>query len=186
MTRYAALAAIGLFVLAGPAAAQPPAPPAGMAGMHGPAGMPGMPGMPDPAAMKARMAEHMAQMDKDMHTILRLRPEQETAWRAFRDAMHPQDMPAMKMAAPKAPQTTPQRLDEMNRMAAERQARHAKMEAAVRAFYAALSPDQQAVFDALHRMHGPGMMMHGPGGGGRMGQQMMMMHGGPGDDAPHD
>lgn len=183
MTRYAALAAIGLFVLAGPAAAQPPAPPAGMGGMHGAAGMPGM---PDPAAMKARMAEHMAQMDKDMHTILRLRPDQETAWRALRDAMHPQDMPAMTMAAPKMAQTTPQRLDEMNRMAAERQARHAKMEAATRAFYAALSPEQQAVFDALHRMHGPGMMMHGPGGGGMMGQQMMMMHGGPGGDGPHD
>lgn len=182
MTRYAALAAIGLFVLAGPAAAQPPGPPPPV-GMHGM--MPGMAGMPDPAAMKARMAEHMAQMDKDMHTILRLRPDQETAWRAFRDAMHPQDMPAMKMAAPNAPQTTPQRLDEMNRMAAERQARHAKMEAATRAFYAALSPEQQAVFDALHRMHGPGMMMHGPGGGGMMGQQMMMMHGGPGD-GPHD
>lgn len=182
MTRYAALAAIGLFVLAGPAAAQPPGPPP-PGGMHGM--MPGMAGMPDPAAMKARMAEHMAQMDKDMHTILRLRPDQETAWRAFRDAMHPQDMPAMKMAAPMTPQTTPQRLDEMNRMAAERQARHAKMEAATRAFYAALSPEQQAVFDALHRMHGPGMMMHGPGGGGMMGQQMMMMHGGPGD-GPHD
>lgn len=177
MTRYAALAAIGLFVLAGPAAAQPPAPPA--AGMHG------MAGMPDPAAMKARMAEHMAQMDKDMHTILRLRPDQEAAWRAFRDAMHPQDKPAMMMAAPKMGQTTPQRLDEMNRMAAERQARHAKMETATRAFYAALSPEQQAVFDALHRMHGPGMMMHGSGGG-MMGQKMMMMHGGPGGDGPHD
>lgn len=177
MTRYAALAAIGLFVLAGPAAAQPPGPPAGMGDMHA------MHGMGDSAAMKTKMAEHMAQMDKDMHTILRLRPDQETAWRAFRDAMHPQAMPPMAMAAPKTGMTTPQRLDEMDRKAAERQARHAKKEAATRAFYAALSPDQQAVFDALHRMHGAGAMMHGPGP--MMGRQVMMMHGGP-DGPPHD
>lgn len=164
MIRFAAVAVAAIGLLAGPAAAQPPGPPAGMGPMGG---MHAMHGMADPAAMKARMAEHMAQMDKDMHTILRLRPDQETAWRAFRDAMHPMDMPAMTMAAPKGPQTTPQRLDAMNRMAAERQARHAKTEAATRAFYAALSTEQQAVFDALHRMHGPGMMKHGgPGGGG--------------------
>ena len=54
----------------------------------------------------------------DVHTILRLRPDQETAWRAFRDAMHPMDMPAMTMAAPKGPQTTPQRLDKMRDMRA--------------------------------------------------------------------
>lgn len=176
MTRYAALVAIGLFVLAGPAAAQPPGPPPGMGDMHG------MHRMGDPAAMKAKMAEHMAQMDRDMHTILRLRPDQEAAWRAFRDAMHPPAMP-MAMAAPKPGMTTPQRLDEMDKKAAERQASHDKMEAATRALYAALSPDQQAVFDALHRMHGAGAMMHGPGK--MMGRQVMMMHGGPGGP-PHD
>lgn len=179
MSRIAVLAAFSLLVVAGPAGAQP-APPPAMGAMHG---------MPDPAAMKAKMAEHMAQMDKDMHVILRLKPEQETAWRAFRDAMHPQGAHGMMQAAPKGPQTTPQRLDEMNRLAAERQARHAKTEAATRAFYAALSPEQQAVFDALHRMQGPGgpgmMMMHGAGGA-MMGRQVMTMHGGPGAGGPHD
>ncbi|MDO8911572.1 MAG: Spy/CpxP family protein refolding chaperone [Phenylobacterium sp.] len=175
MIRFAALAAISL--LAGPAAAQPPGPPPGMGDMHA------MHGAGAPAAMKARMAEHMAQMDKDMHTILRLRPDQETAWRAFRDAMHHHAMPPMAMAAPKPAMTTPQRLDEMDKKAAERQALHAKMEAATRAFYAALAPDQQAVFDALHRMHGAGAMMHGAGP--MMGRKMMMMHGGPGGPS-HD
>ncbi len=173
MIRSAAVAAIGLFVLAGPAAAQPPGPPAGMGPMGG---MHAMHGMADPAAMKAKMAEHMAQMDKDMHTILRLRPDQEAAWRAFRDAMHQQAMPPMGMAPPKPAMTTPQRLDEMDKRAAERQAHHAKMEAATRAFYADLAPEQQAVFDALHRMHGAGPMM---------GRKVMMMHGGPGGPS-HD
>ncbi|MBP7649316.1 MAG: Spy/CpxP family protein refolding chaperone [Phenylobacterium sp.] len=168
MIRYAALAAICL--LAGPAAAQPPGPPPGMGDMHA------MHGAGDPAAMKAKMAEHMAQMDKDMHTILRLRPDQEAAWRAFRDAMHQQAMPPMGMAPPKPAMTTPQRLDEMDKRAAERQAHHAKMEAATRAFYADLAPEQQAVFDALHRMHGAGPMM---------GRKVMMMHGGPGGPS-HD
>ena len=177
MTNPAALAALALFALAGPAAAQPHGPPAGMGDMHA------MHGAGDSGAMKAKMAEHMAQMDKDMHTILRLRPDQETAWRAFRDAMHHQAMPPMAMAAPKPGMTTPQRLDEMDKKAAERQALHAKMEAATRAFYAALAPDQQAVFDALHRMHGAGAMMHGAGP--MMGRKMMMMHGGHGGPS-HD
>jgi protein CpxP len=176
MTNYPALAAIALFALAGPVAAQPGPP-------HG---------MPSEADMKARMAEHMAQMDKDMHTILRLRPDQEGAWRAFRDAMHPPDGPDRMVAAPKPGQTTPQRLEAMDKMAAEHQARHAKMQGALRAFYAALSSEQQAVFDALHRMHGPGGhgggprgMMHGPGapGGDAMFQRHVIIDGG---GPPHD
>ncbi|CAN5854897.1 hypothetical protein BH11PSE1_BH11PSE1_15730 [soil metagenome] len=170
MTNPAALAAIALFALSGPAAAQPPGPPPGMAAMPG---MPGMPGMPDHAQMQAKMAEHMAQMDKDMHTILRLRPDQETAWRALRDAMHPTGGPEkMMMAPPSSAQTTLQHLDAMDKMGAEHQAQHTKMATALRAFYAALSPEQQAVFDALHRMGGMGgpgggaMMMHGPGAPG--------------------
>lgn len=175
MIRYAALAAVCL--LAAPAAAQPPGPPPGMGAMHA------MHGAGDPAAMQARMAEHRLQMDKDMHTILRLRPDQEAAWRAFRDAMHPHAMTPMAMAPPKPAMTTPQRLDEMDKRAAERQARHDKMEAATRTVYAALAPDQQAVFDALHRMRGAGDMMHGAGP--MMGRKVMMMHGGPGGP-PHD
>ncbi|CAN5377531.1 hypothetical protein BH10PSE5_BH10PSE5_07790 [soil metagenome] len=186
MTNPAALAAIALFALAGPAAAQPPGPPPGMGAMHG------MPGMPDHDQMQAKMAEHMAQMDKDMHTILRLRPDQEVAWRALRDAMHPPGGPdKMMMDQPSTPQTTLQHLDAMDRMGAEHQAQHAKMAAALRAFYAALSPEQQAAFDALHRMGGMGgpgggpMMMHGMAGpsGGPM---MMSGHAGPdGESPPH-
>lgn len=175
MTNYAALVAIAFVAVAGPVAAQPGPPP----------------GMPDHAQMQAHMAEHMAQMDKDMHIILRLRPDQESAWRALRDAMHPPGGPdKMRMVPSKPGLSTPQRLDEMDRMAAEHQARHAKVASTLRAFYAALSPDQQAVFDALHRMHGPGgpgdgprMMMHGPGGGdGMFERRVIIQDGGP----PHD
>ena len=175
MTKHAALAALALFALAGPAAAQPGPPP-------------GMPAMPSEADMKARMAEHEAQMDKDMHTILRLRPDQEAAWRAFRDATRPPGGPdgMVRISPPKPGQTTPQRLDEMDRMAAEHQARRATAQAATRAFYAALSPEQQAVFDALHRLRGgfgggPRVMTHGgPGGGDVMFERHLFPQDGPG------
>ena len=164
-SRLAALAAIGVLALAGTAGAQTAPPKMG--------------GMPDHAQMQARMAERRAQMDKDMHTILRLRPDQEAAWRTFRDAVHPpggHGMMAMEPAA--GTQTTPQRLDMMGKRSAKHQERQAKVAAATRTFYAALSPDQQAVFDALQRMRGPGKM--GPHRGGHS----MMGHGMMGRDGP--
>jgi hypothetical protein len=81
---------------------------------------------------------------------------------------------------------------------AEMAAHQKAMREALTKFYAALTPEQQKVFDALHRLRGPGgpgghdmMMMHGPGPMGPGGPHMMMMrrHGpgpdGPGDDGPH-
>ena len=74
-----------------------------------------------------------------------------------------------------APMTTPQRLDAMARREAEHAAMQQKHAEALRAFYAALSPEQQRAFDALPPMmhheghkhwgegHGPGHM--GPPGG---------------------
>jgi hypothetical protein len=70
--------------------------------------------------------------------------------------------------------TTTQRLDEMaqrdSRMAAMRQQRAEKL----RAFYAALSPEQKQTFDALQRLQGP------RGHGGPHGMHGMHGHGGPG------
>ncbi len=60
------------------------------------------------------------------------------------------------------PATTPERLDLMGKHMAQMDARRAKIDGAVRAFYAALSPEQQQVFDAVARLRGP----HGPGGPG--------------------
>ena len=53
---------------------------------------------------------------------------------------------------------------------ARREAEHAAMQQkhaeALRAFYAALSPEQRQVFDALQRMHGGGHEHGGQGHGG--------------------
>jgi hypothetical protein len=75
-----------------------------------------------------------------------------------------------KMRAEEAALTTPQRLDRMVMKMAERAARRqAELQAhvaAIKQFYAALTPSQQKAFDALH-----GGMMGGMGGMGGMGDE---------------
>lgn len=124
-------------------------------------------GPPSPEMEKA-MAEHRAQMARDMHIVLRLRPDQEKAWEAFQAAMTPPQRPEKPPGPPPMAATTPERLDMMGKHMAELEAHWARMDAATRAFYAALSPEQQQVFDALERLKGP----HGPGGS-RMTFRMM-------------
>jgi protein CpxP len=57
--------------------------------------------------------------------------------------------------------TTPQRIDKANEMRTKRDAEMAKRADATKAFYAALSPAQQKVFDTSTMRHGRG----GPHGG---------------------
>lgn len=157
-----------LMIVAGVAQAQP-APPEPRA-------------QPIGADMQARIDARRTQHMDDMRTILRLRPDQEAALRAFVEAHKP---PPRDVAPPPADMTTPQRLETMAKREAEMRAEHDRMREALAKFYAALSPEQQKVFDALQRLHGP-PPRPGPddvlirGGPGR---PMMMMHG-PGPGAP--
>lgn len=146
-----------------------------------------------PAAPRAPRSEPSAQMKshheamrkqhmEDLKTVLRLRPDQEAALAAFAAAHEPKRI-ERRRPGPGA-QTTPQRLEEMAKAEAEMAAHHKAMREALAKFYAALSPDQQKAFDALHRLQGHGgghggrrMMMHGPGGhmGGHGGPGVVMM-----------
>lgn len=131
---------------------------------------PGPPAAP-PAEMKAHHEAMAKQHMEDLKIVLRLRPDQEPALAAFLAAHEPK-MFTRRMPDP-ASLTTPQRLEEMAKVETEMAERQKASRDALAKFYAALSPEQQKVFDALHRLKG-----HGPGGpGGRR----MMMHGGPGD-----
>jgi hypothetical protein len=161
MNRRLILALAPAIALSSPALAQAPrqgpgphhAPPADMAPMR-----------------QAMMKQHV----DDLKTVLRLRPDQEAALQAFVAAHHPPRKEGMdRSGAAEAPGTltTPQRLDRMARRDADRAARHAQRREALSKFYAALSPDQQKVFDALMRLQRPGhrgrhmgMMMGGPMG----------------------
>ena len=178
--RHAALAAFAAATLAAPAAL------AQQDDHRGP---------PDRAKMRAQFeAMHEArekQHAQDLRTILRLRPDQEAALTAYLQSHKRPEGAAMAgrhgppggpaNGAERGPITTPQRLDEMARREAEHAAMRQKHTEAVRAFYAALSPEQRQVFDALQRMHGG----HEPGGWGHRGMGGGM-RGGPGGPPPHD
>lgn len=107
--------------------------------------------------MQKRMAERQAQLKSE----LKLTPAQEPAWNAFLARTQPQ-----ARTAPQAPRedwsklTTPQRLDKMQAMKTERDARLVQRTEAIKSFYAALDTDQKKVFDDKYRVGFPRAGMH--------------------------
>lgn len=134
----------------------------------------------------AHMQKKMAERQATFKAELQLRPEQEASWNAFLARTQPQ---AQARAAHPAPRedwsklTTPQRLDRMQALKAQRDAAMVQRVDAIKSFYGSLDAEQQKVFDSkrlggfhragmrgeqdgkrLHRHHG-GMehhRMHGP------------------------
>ena len=133
-----------------------PTSPAAAAGPHG---SHRMMGRHDPAAMQAWMAKRQA----EMKAKLKITAAQEGAWTSFTAAMQP---PARMMGErPTAGQpaeldklSTPERIDKMRAMRTQRMTEmNAEMDKrgeATKTFYAALSPEQQKIFDAEHRKMG--------------------------------
>jgi hypothetical protein len=130
--------------------------------------------------------ERMAKRQAELKAKLKITPAQEGAWTTFTAAMQPPanmagGMMGMhhdpKVKAEMDKLTTPERIDKMQAMRAERMktmgAEMDKRGAATKAFYAVLSSEQKAVFDAVS-MHGG----HGMGGGDHGGRGE---HGGKGD-----
>ena len=118
---------------------------------------------PPSAEMQQHMQAQHAQMLADLHTLLRIRPDQEAAFKALADSMGPQVF-VLKKEGSAADLTLPQMLAEHAKMEAEAHARMQAHESAVLALYNALSPDQQKVMDAAVRLHhGMGAGMGGPG-----------------------
>lgn len=88
-------------------------------------------------------------MDR-LHTDLRLTGPQEDAWRAFQQAytVDPQEMQRQQsMAANMARMTAPQRVDMALDMEKADLAAQQRRGAALKAFYATLTPQQRQVFD---------------------------------------
>ncbi|MEO8013161.1 MAG: Spy/CpxP family protein refolding chaperone [Polaromonas sp.] len=126
-------------------------------------------GRQDPARMQAWMAKRQA----ELKATLKITPAQEGAWTSFTAAMQP---PARMMGGerPMAAQraeldklTTPERIDKMKALRTQRMAEmNAEMDKrseATKAFYAALSPEQQKTFDAEHSRMGKMGRHGGPG-----------------------
>ncbi|HQR97391.1 MULTISPECIES: Spy/CpxP family protein refolding chaperone [unclassified Polaromonas] len=127
-------------------------------------------GRHDPAQMQARIARHQA----DLKAKLKLTPAQEGAWTTFTATMQPPvhgarpDHAAMRAEFDKL--TTPERIDKMRALRAQRMtemnAAMDKRGEATKTFYAALSPEQQKVFDSQRMGRGG----KGQGQGGHHGQ----------------
>jgi hypothetical protein len=121
------------------------------------------------------MAERVAKRQAELKAKLKITPAQEGAWTTFAAAMKPPAGGMMgmrhdpKVKAELEKLTTPERIDKMRALRAERMATmNAEMDkrgAATKAFYAVLSSEQKAVFDAVAMRGG----RHGMGGdhGGR-------------------
>lgn len=128
---------------------------------------------------QAYMAERMAQLKAQ----LKLTAAQEPAWTAFTAAMQPGERKARLDHADMDKLTTPERIDRMRAMRAQHAAEADRRGEATKAFYAALTPEQQKTFDAQphhgrhHGMHDKGGR-HGDGDRAQHGAHRGGMHGG--------
>jgi Spy/CpxP family protein refolding chaperone len=105
-----------------------------------------------------RMKHHM----QKLKTELKLTPEQEPAWAALAGAMTPPARPQRPDRAEMEKLSMPERLDKMKQiMSQHHEARMAEMDkhaAAVKSFYALLTPEQKKTFDTKAMRgwkHGP-------------------------------
>ncbi len=94
-----------------------------------------------------RHAQHQAELKK----ALKIAPAQEAAWDQFvADTAPDTQAPVMPDRASWEKLTTPERLDKMQTLKQERDARMNRHIEAVKQFYAVLTPEQQKVFDQQH------------------------------------
>ena len=151
------LSAVGASAMAQAPATPPTAPSAAPYAAGQPTGSPGdHMGHHDPAKMQAMMAKRQA----DMKVRLKITPAQESAWTAFTASMQPPAHSARQTPEQRAEfdkMTTPQRIDKMREMRTQRMtemnAAMDKRGEATKTFYAALTAEQQKVFDAEHKKH---------------------------------
>src|SRR6059058_4985480 len=154
------LIAAGLIAAAGfGAAVQAQTPPAGP-GMHG----------HDPAKMeqfRAKMQQRMAQKLGELKQKLAITPAQEGAWAAWTAAVQPTPHQRPDRAEFER-LTTPERIDRMRAMRAQRNADMDKRMDATKTFYATLGGEQKKIFDteSLRFLAGGHGGHHGHHGGG--------------------
>jgi len=139
-------------------------------------------GRPDAARMeqfRARMQERMAQRLGELKAKLAVTPAQEGAWNAWTSALKPTPHQRPDRAEIAA-LTTPERIDRMRAMRAQRNADMDKRMDATKTFYAQLNAEQKKTFDAesLKFLGGKGGH-HGHGHGHGHGRGEGHGHGGP-------
>lgn len=118
-----------------------------------------------------RMQEYMAKRQTELHAKLKLSATQEPAWKTYTASMTPPSMEQRQAQRPDraAMQSmpAPQRMEAMLERMKQNQTRMESHLAALKTFYAVLTPEQQKTFDTEfghsgkhrgHRDHQRGMM----------------------------
>jgi periplasmic protein CpxP/Spy len=140
---------------------------------RGNGGCDGAPDGPRAEKMQQRMAEQHSQRQAQLKAKLKLTPEQEASWNQFAQATQPMAHGGMGANRPQladmAKLTTPERIDAMQAMKAQRDAHMTHMAEATKAFYATLTAEQKVVFDAETAHQGMGRHSNGSPGKGHMG-----------------
>ena len=118
----------------------------------------------DPARMQERremrMQQRMAQHLADLKARLQITPTQEGAWTEFANTVQSHKRAPGMNRQDMAQLTTPERIDRMRALRAERIAEADRHGDATKALYAALSPAQQKTMDEQTlRHHGKGNRM---------------------------
>lgn len=113
-------------------------------------------------------AKRMEQRHQQLHDALKLTPEQEGSWKKLMDAEQHKPMRDAAKGEDWSKLSTPERAEKMLELSKQHQAQMSERVAALKGFYATLTPEQQKTFDQFHaapkgRMGGkPGP--HGPAG----------------------
>ncbi|MBC3869298.1 Spy/CpxP family protein refolding chaperone [Undibacterium oligocarboniphilum] len=104
-----------------------------------------------PEQMREMMKDHLAKHQAELHDTLKITAAQEPAWKTFVQSMTPKTMPVPEDPKAMEKMTTPQRMEKSLERMKERQMQMQDRLAAVKAFYAVLTPEQQKAFDEAHR-----------------------------------
>jgi len=120
------------------------------------------PAMADPGCgpmgnHQERHVKMMEQHHQQMHDALKLTPEQEPAWAKLLESEQPR--PALSGGQPEdwAKLKAPERAEKMLELSKARLVQMTEHVAALKAFYATLTPEQQKVFEESHAAQRGGM-----------------------------
>lgn len=115
------------------------------------------------ARMQERMASRMEQHHARVHDALKLTPAQEEAWKAYLEQSKPQPPAGQPLSREEMVKlSTPERAERMQAVMRDRLAMMEKHTAALKTFYAVLTPEQKKAFDEMHQ-HKPRGPRSGPG-----------------------
>lgn len=95
----------------------------------------------------AKRAEHFAQRQQKLHDALKLTAAQETAWNAYIAAIKPQTPVGRADRTDFKSLPAPERMEKRLERHKEHLAKQESHLAALKTFYAVLTPEQQKVFD---------------------------------------